>query len=427
MKKKTKIILLIGYLFVVPLLSSTFLLIPKGSKGWSTNTEVSKFKTSEISEYGVSNYNISQSVTYEVEFNFSLTHKSGPGQYYFKFARLNNRVPNSPLTQFCPPYQESNLLYNSFSGYSEILLDHQDKFNNTYDLFNATLTSEQKLTLDQKYLVRLNDIYFQEIDDTEIGEYDMSDEIFYLYNNNSEPYYERDNPSLINISNSIVDPSDNPVEKAEKIINWVSNYLTYSEELPAQEKGALWAYVNSLGDCSEYSSLMITLLRIQDIPARKVTGFLISNDPSIKPAIGDSWDFNINQLTNNFLGHAWVEYYVEDIGWITSDPTWNKDTDYFNKIDFLRFNLNVGANFRLTPSITVSEFSNPIIVFSAGAEYEFNYGIKITVLDSNLSSGDSIPFINFLLFSTVGLVTFIISALLIKKGRKKNVECYKKY
>ncbi len=62
------------------------------------------------SESGVSNYEITQSVTYQVEINFTLTHISGIiRDYFFKFSRLNDRQPNSTLTQFNGPYQESVL------------------------------------------------------------------------------------------------------------------------------------------------------------------------------------------------------------------------------------------------------------------------------------------------------------------------------
>lgn len=61
------------------------------------------FQSLSHSDVGVSKYNISQTITYQIETNFSLTQQLGFGDYFFKFARLNSRVPNSPLTKFCPP------------------------------------------------------------------------------------------------------------------------------------------------------------------------------------------------------------------------------------------------------------------------------------------------------------------------------------
>jgi len=240
-------------------------------------------------------------VRYQVETNFSLTHKSGVGAYVFKFARLDNRVPNSTFTKFTPPYQESTLLYNEIEGCKpkDIIMGHYDKFNNTYGTFSAILLPTSpiispiipKVSLNQKYEITLNSIRFQDVEGSDIGPFYPSDDIFELYCNNPEQYYERNDPTLISLSNSIIDFNDNFIEKARKIFNWVSDNLEYNGNLPSQEKGALWAYNNLEGDCSEYSSLMVTLLRIQNIPSRKVTDFLLSNYPGIRPKSGDTWTF----------------------------------------------------------------------------------------------------------------------------------------
>ncbi|MHA2038803.1 MAG: transglutaminase-like domain-containing protein, partial [Promethearchaeota archaeon] len=374
--------------------------------------------------YGVTNYEITQSVKYQVELNFTLTHKAGIGSYIFKFARFDNRVPNSTYTKYTPPYQESILLNNEIEGCkpNNIRIGHYDKFNNTYDSFNATLLPLSpilskvipKVSFNQKYIIKLNAIKFQDIEDSEIGSYDQSDEVFELYCNNPEQYYEQDDPSLISLSNSIVDSSDNPIDKAEKIFDWVSDNLDYNGNLPPQEKGALWAYNNLEGDCSEYSSLMVTLLRIQNIPARKVTGFLLSNNPSIRPKTGDIWTFHASESTSNLIGHAWVEYYIPNIGWIACDPTWNSGSNYFNRIDFLRFNLNVGANFFFPPSSTVSEYLNPLFSHSLGASYEYDYTIKITVIASNILTSDL--FLQILtLIVIIAIFGIIITIVVIKR------------
>lgn len=417
---KTKITFVFLYLLIFPSINSIgiFLLT-------SSNTII-MYPRLSTPDYGVSNYNITQSVTYEVVINFTLTHKSGNGNYRFKFARLNNRMPNSPLTQYCPPYQESDLYYNRISGniHNQTIIGHNDKFNNTYDSFNASLSIDEFVTFNQTYEVTLNAISFQDISDTEIGTYNTSNEIFELYCTYPEPYYERDNPALISQSNSIVSSGDNPIEKAEKICDWVSNYLTYNDNMPDQEIGALAAYNQQQGDCSEFSSLMVTLLRIQGIPARKVTGFLISNDPSTRPKVGNSWNFNVNQLSMNMLGHAWVEFYTPNIGWIACDPTWHQSVNYFNRIDFLRFNLNVGANFFFPPSSTISEFGNPIFGYMLGDSFDYDYNVKITVIESNLTPADSFP-IFVVIFIVAGLAVILLAIiLLLRRGSKKGIVSY---
>ena len=374
---------------------------------------------------GISNYGVSQSVTYQVELDYTFTHtRITPQTYYFKVARLNDRQPNSTVTQYCPPYQESNLLYNSITGTDSLIMGSLDKFNNTYDLFNATLSSvtSDTITLSQKYKVKLSEVTFGTILDSDIGSYNTSDEMFDLYCNNTEEFYERDDPDLIAASNSIVDPSDNPLEKAQKISSWVSNYLTFSESLPALEKGASWAYDNQLGDCSEYSTLMVTLLRIQGIPARKVSGYLISADSNLQPAVGQVFHFQASSSgTTSILGHAWVEYYIPEIGWIACEP---QNPNYYKKSNYLRLNLNIGAWFFLpgaSPGYDyISEFPHiPSPVASDHDAYTFDYDVKITVLETSFNSLDLLIII--IISSILGVIIIGI-ALLIRSSRKKRKE-----
>jgi len=376
---------------------------------------------------GVSNYEIVQSVTYEVEVNFTLTHNSfgGPGengQYWFQFSRFDDRQPTESLTQFVPPYQESELVFSKITGASDIPYTLQDRFNNTYDIFNNTLAPTESITLSQKYHLKLNEISFTNANMSEIGVYDTSDEMFDLYCNNSETYYEKDDPNINATSFSIVNLGDNPITKATKICNWVSDYLTYDDTLPAQEMGASWALNNSRGDCSEYSSLMITLLRCQGIPARKVTGFVISTDSSLRPYVGQQWNYYLNdQEVSTFLGHAWVEYYVPNIGWIACDPTWNSDGDYTNKVDYLRINLNVGAWFSI-PKITYdeSEFPHPCIVYQELSDKSYRYSLKVTVLNTNLLPDYVLIWV--IIISSVAGVIIIVTLIIASKRRKKRVK-----
>ncbi len=419
--KKTFFIL---FLFIFPWIFSTTLTI-------STPTEFFNQSLPKLfASNGVSNFNITQSVKYQVEIDFTLTHNSGPSNYWFKFSRLNDRQPNSLLTQYCPPYQESDLLYTNIVGSLNPPYLLKDEFNNTYDLFNSSLSYHQSVSLSQKYNITLNEITFQNIDDSDIGPYNTSDEICDLYCKN-ETYYEGYNSTLIAVSNNIVDETDNPVEKAEKICNWVSNYLTYDGSLPAEEIGALAAYNTGGGDCSEFSSLMITLLRIQNIPARKVIGFCISANPSTEPYPGKVWTFRAYRTGgnsySNFLGHAWVEYYVPNIGWIACDPTWHSGGyDYFNRIDFLRFNLNIGQWFSIPMFVDkVSEFPHPSIVFYETASFDYIYQFKVTVLDSEFTRIDQFPIMMITLIIIGAIIVALVAiTLTMKRKRKKDIVYY---
>jgi len=365
-----------------------------------------------------SEYQIKNSVTYMVEINFSLNQTSGSGNYNFKLPRLNHRGPNSTLSPLCPPYQESELVYYDLYGNnpSQTLLNHTDRFNNTYDSFNASLgPTNQEVKLSSKYIINLKEITFENILPSDIGIYNTSDNIFELYCNKSETFYNRSDPNLIALSNNIVNPTDNPIIKANKIINWISDNIEYNDSLEV-EIGASSAYGNLTGDCSEFSSLMITLLRIQGIPARKITGFCISNSHNFKPEKGEVYTFYSTKSATNLLGHAWVEYYIPDIGWIACDPTWHQATNtYFNRIDYLRFNYNVGSWFFFPPDELHSEFPIPYATGSYIGTYNYEFQFKVTVLDTNYLSID--PMI--LIVIAIVVIIVVISIITIISVRKK--------
>jgi len=385
-------------------------------------------KLRTASDRGVSGYQIAQSVTYQVDINFSFTHLSGPSGYnFFKFARLNDRQPNSPLTQYCGPYQESKLQFSRITGSETTPLVVRDRFNNTYDVFEANnLLPSESVTLNQKYIVKLNEVSFNSIDSSEIGEYDTSDEIFALYCNYSEEYYEKGDFNINATSYGIVNPGDNPVVKARKIYDWVGKHLEYGNNLPAEEMGAKWAYENQIGDCSEYSSLMVTLLRCQGIPARKVVGTLITNEAYTNPYIGQEWSFFYRRDgKSNISNHAWIEYYVPNIGWIACDPTWGdnegsfKPPNYFNRIDCFRLNLNVGAWFSVPIFSDISEFCNPCIValghlsLQNATIIDFEYMINIKVIDTNFNASEMFD------VTRVTLACGMIGIPILIKGVKK--------
>jgi len=332
---------------------------------------------------------------------------------------LNDRQPNSPLTQFCAPYQETTLSSHNITGTSGTPYLSLDRFNNTYDLFNGTLSPEESITLNQRYVTKLNQVSFPSV--TSIENYTTSSDIFTLYCNISETYYEKNDPSMIAASNAIVSPGDNPVEKAEKICNWVSNYLQYDGTLPSQEMGALWALNNQRGDCSEYSTLMITLLRCQGIPARKVTGFVLDNNPNKQPQIGETFKFEFNsEGKNTLLGHAWVEYYVEGVGWIACDPTWHGQVNYFNKIDYLRLGYNVGAWFSIPGGLPdVSEYTPQLFVYEVDSTFTFDYELLLTVIDSTLLQIMPIIIVSSIVGAVV-LIAVIAIVLEVRKKKKRN-------
>jgi transglutaminase-like putative cysteine protease len=408
----------LGYLIICSLIVVPSLVIPI----FQTSLIYTKEDNSHVktSANGVSKYSVGHNVTYEVIINYTLESNNNRN-YWLKWSRIDTRYINNSYSPYCPPYQKSKLLYNSITSEDpdlDIDWNHIDKFNNTFDNISLSLTTGQKVYVNQKYIVNLNEISFSGITDPDIGAYNPSDEIHSLYNV-TEQYYECNDTELIALSNYLVDPGDNEIEKAQKIINWISSEIDY--EVQTVEMGADWANTTGKGDCSEYSDLMITLLRIQGIPARKMQGDVITNNPAAQPVVGTTWTYTSSgdeiASTSSFLGHAWVEYYVPNIGWIACDPTWHGSYNYFNRIDNFHLVYNNGAWFDMPQGLTANELGPPGLVYQSGADFEFIYDMTITVIASDFIPFDWTFIITIaILVGVVALVALIIYVI-IKKTR----------
>ena len=78
--------------------------------------------------------------------------------------------------------------------------------------------------------------------------------------------------------------------------------------------------------CTEFTDLFIAMARQQQIPAREIQGFALSQNDKLRPL----------SLSQDVL-HSWPEYYQSTTQtWVQVDPTWTNTTngiDYFNKLD----------------------------------------------------------------------------------------------
>ncbi len=141
-----------------------------------------------------------------------------------------------------------------------------------------------------------------------------------------EPYlqpddkWESDNFMIQQRAMEVVAGQPNVYLAAKQILESVVVSLDY--QVQTARHGAVWALQNGVGDCSEYTDLSIALARAAGIPARAMYGWGYSED--------------------NMAGHAWLEFYLPNVGWQPADPTWAETWgDYFCRIDPIHLTRNV--------------------------------------------------------------------------------------
>ena len=132
-----------------------------------------------------------------------------------------------------------------------------------------------------------------------------------------------------------------PVQKARKIYDYVIQTMHYDHDGAGWGRGdAVWACSSHHGNCTDFHSLFIGLVRAAGIPARFDIGFPLS----------------LNQHQGTISGyHCWAEFYVQGVGWIPIDAVeaWQmpeKRNYFFGALDQNRIRFSRGRDLILSPA-----------------------------------------------------------------------------
>ena len=177
-----------------------------------------------------------------------------------------------------------------------------DSSGNIYACWNGiTIDRHQTLSVELNYyLVSFGVNYL--VNSSLISDYNVSSGLYRKYTQ-PENLIESDNSKIVSVAQNLTVNSDDLHARILKIYDFVIKHLRYT--LQPEEMGALWALEKGVGDCSEYSYLFVALCRAAGIPARIQAGFA----------------FHTHTETSED-GHMWVEYYLENYGWIPVDASW---------------------------------------------------------------------------------------------------------
>ena len=104
-----------------------------------------------------------------------------------------------------------------------------------------------------------------------------------------------------------------PALRVHRIVRFLMRSFTYTlekQKIPPGRKGIEWfVLTNRKGSCEHFASALAAMIRSCGIPARVVTGFLVTE-------YNESGDYFIVRASD---AHAWVEYF--DKTWVVIDAT----------------------------------------------------------------------------------------------------------
>ena len=131
-----------------------------------------------------------------------------------------------------------------------------------------------------------------------------------------------------------------PLQKARAIYDYVTTAMRYDKSGEGWGRGdALFACDSKRGNCTDFHSLLIGMMRAAGIPARFEIGFPLPPDKTEGPVAGY---------------HCWAQFYLDSVGWIPVDSSeaWknpSKRDYFFGAYDENRVLFTVGRDIRLNP------------------------------------------------------------------------------
>lgn len=302
------------------------------------------------------NYKINSSVRYRIESNFTLHHfRQEPHFYEFKNVIIDYQEYKSGTSDIKIPHQVNSNRLNKSEGPKVNTWIETDEFGNGFYIREVNLSKGESVSILEEYEIELNQIELNINYDINMEAYTRNDKIHALYCNNIDAFYQGRISELKHLSNAISENETNPMIIVQKIMSWISENVTYGKKDRTSYWsypyfGAIETYYTKKGVCRDYAELMVTLLRIQNIPARIVKGFVLDNS---RPVKGDIFEFHTYRQNESFGGnrlgfHVWIEYYVPNLGWLSCDPTWSDSgITYFNTLDCIHFHTASGSWFSM--------------------------------------------------------------------------------
>ena len=168
------------------------------------------------------------------------------------------------------------------------------------------------------------------------------------------------------------------IDAARELMQRVHQDFTYASRSTEINTPAAEALAQRRGVCQDFSHVMLACLRSLGLPARYVSGYLLTQPPPGQP-----------RLVGSDASHAWVAVFLPDVaaqhgghGWYDLDPTNDRHGGGAPGEDFVR--LAVGRDY--------ADISPMRGVIHGGAGHELDVGVTVEPCDAaSLAEAPPLP------------------------------------
>ena len=215
---------------------------------------------------------------------------------------LNNFVLDIMIPPSISPIQQ---VLNVESNHKPTKLITDDEGNRWLRFYFHQINPREKITVAYKadLITRLVAYDITRIRGEEENVEKFYPEVFQKYTK-SEPFLDSSNRDIANIARKY--SSHSPLSKVLAFLKYIKENLIYVPQ--DGDYGATYAIENKLGDCTEFSSLFVSLCRAANVPARLTTSIILSEY--------EGW-----------VHHSQAEFFVNGV-WFPIDPTLQHDFRY---------------------------------------------------------------------------------------------------
>ncbi len=163
------------------------------------------------------------------------------------------------------------------------------------------------------------------------GNYKTSSDLYRNYTRSERQLGQTDD--IVAKAKEITREGSSYYAKAKRVYNWISENILVKET--NFERGAVRVFQSKEGSAAEVSFLCVTMMRAIGIPSRIVVG---------------AW----GEIEKRQDPHFWLEFYLEDVGWVPVDCAKN----LFAKLDNKRTIFSKGENILLEKAPEQSSYFN---------------------------------------------------------------------